>query len=232
MKRVILVLAGVALLFALAGCLSMDSGSAPFPTPEVIEAVSIKTAETETDPAETFEVPPALRDRLPRSSEAVEITTIGGFTILDPIEVPTLELSDGATEAYCEGEGANMRLTLPEGWDYELVSEAREAGEDWDAYENFGIRFWPTDRAGSITLWYYPRGFGVCGTGLTSQKVVFSNGLTANRGRWGGNWDYISFQDTPGSGSYVAKNSGLDSNGLNTAMEILGTAVLGEGISE
>lgn len=232
MKRVILVLAGAVLLFAMAGCLSMDSASAPSPTPEVIEAVYTKTAETETDPAETFEPPPALRDRFLRGSEATQITTIGGFTWMDPIEVPALELSGETTEVYCEREGANMGLTLPEGWDYELVSEVREVGEPETSTEDFGIRFWPTDGVGSMTLWYYPRGFGVCGTGLTAQKVAFANGLNAERGRWGGNWEYVSFRDTPGSGSYVARNSGLDSNGLNTAMEILGTAVLGEGISE
>lgn len=119
---------------------------------------------------------------------------------------------------------ANISLTIPDGWEYET--------EDGERNTDFCIAFWPSGRSeGKIRVWYYDS-FGVCGTGLDQERIMFGN-YEAWKGTYDNHkvWSYISLLGTPGR--YVIENEGAgqwwDEYG-GEAMQILNTLVVGDGI--
>lgn len=87
-------------------------------------------------------------------------------------------------------EDAGVSLLIPEGWDWAVEEHSEES-------YTFGIRFWPAEEPeGSINLYYFTHGFGVCGTGLKSEPITFESGLTGSKGTYDRHrvWDFISFE--------------------------------------
>lgn len=65
----------------------------------------------------------------------------------------------------------DMALDLPEGWSWEQVSDN---GTD----KTEGIRFYKTDDPTvSYTLLCWTGGYGICGTGVTSEEITLANGM-------------------------------------------------------
>lgn len=124
----------------------------------------------------------------------------------------------------------DMALQLPEGWSWETVSDN---GSD----KTEGIRFYKTaDTAVSYTLLCWTGGYGICGTGVTSEELTLANGMKV--------WQHteqdtekgtmvmadIFFEDVPGS--YVASPSDTMTTEVWNAnrdelLNILGTVQLG-----
>ena len=124
----------------------------------------------------------------------------------------------------------DMALELPEGWSWETVSDN---GSD----KTEGIRFYKTaDTAVSYTLLCWTGGYGICGTGVTSEELTLANGMKV--------WQHteentekgtmvmadIFFEDAPGS--YVASPSDTMTTEVWNAnrdelLSILGTVQLG-----
>ena len=124
----------------------------------------------------------------------------------------------------------DMALELPEGWSWETVSDN---GTD----KTEGIRFYKTDDPTvSYTLLCWTGGYGICGTGVTTEEITLANGMKV--------WQYteedtekgtmvmadISFADTPGS--YVVSPSDTMTTEVWNAnrdelLSILGTAQIG-----
>ena len=124
----------------------------------------------------------------------------------------------------------DMALQLPEGWSWETVSDN---GSD----KTEGIRFYKTaDTAVSYTLVCWTGGYGICGTGVTSEELTLANGMKV--------WQHteedtekgtmvmadIFFEDAPGS--YVASPSDTMTTEVWNAnrdelLNILGTVQLG-----
>jgi len=119
---------------------------------------------------------------------------------------------------------ASVQVTLPgEGWNWE---EIPDAGGD----EPFGIRFWPEeDKNAAVDLCCYPAMLGVCGTGLTIQKLILDNGETASVFIYDDTpWFLISFDKTAGW-YYAMKNSNAGDAYDEELLEILRSVVLGQG---
>jgi len=117
---------------------------------------------------------------------------------------------------------ANIRLTVPHGWKYEIT----EQGEDND----FGISFWPESKTEGKVSVYHQTHFGVCGTGLTVKDITLGR-YEASQGSYGSSWDYIILGNTPGT--YVVMNEGANQwwgEYGQQAMEILDTLTVGDGI--
>lgn len=124
----------------------------------------------------------------------------------------------------------DMALQLPEGWSWETVSDN---GSD----KTEGIRFYKTaDTAVSYTMLCWTGGYGICGTGVTSEELTLANGMKV--------WQHteedtekgtmvmadIFFEDAPGS--YVASPSDTMTTEVWNAnrdelLNILGTVQLG-----
>ena len=124
----------------------------------------------------------------------------------------------------------DMKLDLPEGWSWEQVSDN---GTD----KTEGIRFYKTDDPTvSYTLLCWTGGYGICGTGVTSEEITLANGMKV--------WQHteentekgtmvmadIFFEDVPGS--YVASPSDTMTTEVWNAnrdalLSILGTAQIG-----
>ena len=124
----------------------------------------------------------------------------------------------------------DMALQLPEGWSWEQVSDN---GTD----KTEGIRFYKTDDPTvSYTLLCWTGGYGICGTGVTSEEITLANGMKV--------WQHteentekgtmvmadIFFEDVPGS--YVASPSETMTTEVWNAnrdalLSILGTAQIG-----
>ena len=124
----------------------------------------------------------------------------------------------------------DMKLDLPEGWSWEQVSDN---GTD----KTEGIRFYKTDDPTvSYTLLCWTGGYGICGTGVTSEEITLANGMKV--------WQHteentekgtmvmadIFFEDVPGS--YVASPSETMTTEVWNAnrdalLSILGTAQIG-----
>ena len=143
---------------------------------------------------------------------------------------PTPDPKPAVTTAEFTHGYVDMALQLPEGWSWETVSDN---GSD----KTEGIRFYKTaDTAVSYTLLCWTGGYGICGTGVTSEELTLANGMKV--------WQHteedtekgtmvmadIFFEDAPGS--YVASPSDTMTTEVWNAnrdelLNILGTVQLG-----
>lgn len=134
----------------------------------------------------------------------------------------------GQLAEYTAGH-VDMALTIPDGWAWETVEEDGQAG----------LRFRKTDDgAVSFRLTCWPEGYGICGTGVTTEELALSGGqrVWQHTEAAGDNvWVNIAFQDTPGSYVCMPDPSGVMDSAAwdacrDTVLAILGTAQLGRGI--
>ena len=146
----------------------------------------------------------------------------------DPTPAP--DPQPAATTAEFTHGYVDMALDLPEGWSWEQVSDP---GSD----KTEGIRFYKTDDPTvSYTLLCWTGGYGICGTGVTSEEITLANGMKV----WQNTEEDtqqgimvmadISFEDVPGS--YVAAPSDTMTTEVWNAnrdelLSILGTAQIG-----
>jgi len=112
-----------------------------------------------------------------------------------------------------------LSINIPEGWEYEIKEYS-------DEYSGFGINFWPEgENEGKLSFQYYDV-WGVCGTGLKSEKIEIG-GYEASKGNYdGGIWEFISFRKEPGW--CVIQHSGTNTytwlkKRMDEAMEIIDT---------
>ena len=112
-----------------------------------------------------------------------------------------------------------LSINIPEGWEHDI----REYS---DEYSGFGINFWPEgENEGKVSFLYYDV-WGVCGTGLKSEKIEIA-GYEASQGNYdGGIWEFISFRKEPGW--CVIQHSGTNTytwlkKRMDEAMEIIDT---------
>ncbi len=97
---------------------------------------------------------------------------------------------------------ANMRLTIPDGWEYEITEYSQETG-------TFGIVFRPEgERVGSLSLMYFDA-WALIGTGF-EEKMDFIGEREVGIGTYSGQvyWNYIRFRYMPGD--YIFYNTGAD----------------------
>ena len=147
-----------------------------------------------------------------------------------PDPTPAPEPKPAVTTAEFTHGYVDMALQLQEGWSWETVSDN---GSD----KTEGIRFYKTaDTAVSYTLLCWTGGYGICGTGVTSEELTLANGMKV--------WQHteqdtekgtmvmadIFFEDAPGS--YVASPSDTMTTEVWNAnrdelLSILGTVQLG-----
>lgn len=134
----------------------------------------------------------------------------------------------GQLAEYTAGH-VDMALTIPDGWAWETVEEDGQAG----------LRFRKTDDgtvAFRLTCW--TEGYGICGTGVTTEELALSGGQRVwqhTEGRQGTVWVNIAFQGVPGSYVCMPDDDGvMDSAAWDACRDevlaILGTAQIGRGI--
>lgn len=129
------------------------------------------------------------------------VTSLSGCSARTPDNDPTgsIDAPDptpaitGETAAYTS-DYVDMALTIPEGWQWESVQDKAERTE--------GIRFWKTgDKALDFALLCWRSGYGLCGTGLTSEEVTLSNGQKVwqhTKESDDGLWLNLYFENVPG----------------------------------
>ena len=120
-----------------------------------------------------------------------------------------------------EKDGKMLSLIIPDGWEY-ATYETLEHKELSDLAYTFFIEFWPEGETQGSLLFAYDENFGVCGTGLTSEEVIFG-GHIGSMGTYDNDsmFSFIVFDQ-----DYVILNLGADNwwNEYGTeAMEILDT---------
>lgn len=134
----------------------------------------------------------------------------------------------GQLAEYTAGH-VDMALTIPDGWAWETVEEDGQAG----------LRFRKTDDgAVSFRLTCWLDGYGICGTGVTTEELALSGGQMVwqyTEGGQGTVWVNIAFQGVPGSYVCMPDDDGvMDSAAWDACRDevlaILGTAQLGRGI--
>lgn len=95
----------------------------------------------------------------------------------EPDENPepvAMELEFEESTVVYQTDAGTMMLTLPGGWESEMVPEPEE-----EITECFGITFWPQEEpAMKVTANYYLSRTGICGTGVTAREITFENGLS------------------------------------------------------
>ena len=106
----------------------------------------------------------------------------------------------------------NQRLTLsvPSTWKFEMVENG---GETPTAYKaNYGIKIYKEDLGKDKYAGVYSltEKFGVCGTGLVTEKLITENGEEASVGYFDGgkDWNYVVFKDE--NVTLIAFNNGLE----------------------
>lgn len=132
------------------------------------------------------------------------------------------------TETVKHSEGyANISLKIPEGWEYELNTEKEHR-------RFFSILYRPEGKTGGVRVCFEESSDGVCGTGLTIEKVNVGQYM-ATMGTYDDNkiWSYIAINDVPGR--YVIYCEGADDWWKEygaKAMEILDSLQVAEGCLE
>lgn len=131
-------------------------------------------------------------------------------------------------------EYANISLKLLEGWEYDTFEGDKEsAPEGEDPY--FGIEIWPCGHSdGKIAVEFCPY-FGVCGTGLKTEKTVIGD-YEGTMGIYDNSeiWSFIILNGEP-QRDYVILNDGTEewwSDYEDEAMAILDTLLVGTDIAD
>lgn len=108
---------------------------------------------------------------------------------ISPIETSEPEIS--FTDVVQGGPYGRMSLSLPEDWEYEACPV--DSGKI--SYGMYGIQFYPGNVDEGFIELVYLDFFGVCGTGLETEKADIA-GKTVSIGTYDGHeyWDFISFQ--------------------------------------
>lgn len=128
------------------------------------------------------------------------------------------------TLAEYENGFISMRLTLPEGWDWQ--EDPAEDGTE-------GILFWDGEKPDQrFRLSAWPDGFGMCGTGVDFSEVTLASGAKLTEAREGDRWIVLIFDGVPGS--YTVRPQGgtlnstvWDAKWREQILTILDTAELG-----
>lgn len=163
------------------------------------------------------------------------MVTLSGCTVKPSGSDPTGNIDapdpipavNGETASYTSGY-VDMALTIPEGWQWESVQDKSMNTE--------GIRFWKTgDKALDFQLLCWRSGYGICGTGVTTEELTLSGGQQVwqyTEETYGSVWVDIAFVGTPGN--YVcmpAANGTMDKAAWDSCRDevlaILGTAQFG-----
>ena len=139
--------------------------------------------------------------------------------ILDGVDPHTQSTIASHSRGY-----ANIRLTVPKGWEYTT--------EDVEGSNDFSIVLWHKNSVEDKIRISYQTAFGVCGTGLEEKDITIGS-YQAWQGTYDNhkNWDYIALKDTPGS--YVIFNEADDDwwkEHKDETMQILNTLVVAENI--
>ena len=126
------------------------------------------------------------------------------------------------TAQWQEGN-ASIIFSLPEDWSWGTIEEKA------DELPDGGIRFFPKEDPEADTVLRFTNGFGVCGTGLKTERITLAGGNQVTSYAWdGGKPSLYRFSDAPGD--YLAELSLDDEQRkqyLDTVMQILGAAQLG-----
>ena len=157
-------------------------------------------------------------------SPAATLPLEGGEPVVSPAPEP-MEIT-GQLAEYTEGH-VDMALTIPDGWTWETVEEDGQSGLRFRKTDDDAVCF-------RLTCWL--DGYGICGTGVTSEEITLANGMKV--------WQHteedtekgtmvmadIFFEDVPGS--YVASPSETMTTEVWNAnrdalLSILGTAQIG-----
>ena len=161
------------------------------------------------------------------------VSTLSGCTVKPQPSDPTGNVTTpdpqpaltGETASYTSGY-VDMALTIPEGWQWESVQDKSMNTE--------GIRFRKTDdKAVSFELLCWRGGYGICGTGVTSEELTLSGGQMVwqhTEENNGNLWLNLSFEKTPGD--YVCAPVGTLTKETwdscrDEVLAILGTAQFG-----
>lgn len=128
------------------------------------------------------------------------------------------------TLAEYENGYISMKLTLPEGWDWQ--TDPAEDGTE-------GILFWDGEKPDQrFRLSAWPDGFGMCGTGVDFSEVTLASGAKLTEAREGDRWIVLIFDGVPGS--YTVRPQGgtlnstvWDAKWREQILTILDTAELG-----
>lgn len=128
------------------------------------------------------------------------------------------------TLAEYENGYISMKLTLPEGWDWQ--EDPAEDGTE-------GILFWDGEKPDQrFRLSAWPNVFAMCGTGVDFSDVTLASGAQLTEAREGDRWIVLIFDGVPGS--YTVRPQGgtlnstvWDAKWREEVLTILDTAELG-----
>lgn len=156
-------------------------------------------------------------------SDQICIVKKGNFYQLYGVEKETEWESLDVILAEYYTSSASIQLQLPSDWEYEIKNSG----------QRYGIRFWPKEEMDfKLDLLYWETQIGMCGTGVTIEEVIFSNGMKATQYTEkieGILWFTMIYQDLPGT--YVVSGQvpeELWEKYKTVVMEILETAELGK----
>lgn len=119
-------------------------------------------------------------------------------------------------------DDVNMSIDIPSDWEYEIREYSTET-------ESCSIYFWPADRNEGKLEFQYSKFFGVCGTGLSEEKISIGK-YEAYKGTYDDDkvWRFISLITEPGK--YVIWRHGAvawPEEYMDEAMEIINSICVG-----
>ncbi len=116
----------------------------------------------------------------------------------------------------------NMSIDIPSDWEYEIREYSPEM-------ESCSIYFWPADQNEGKLNFQYSKFFGVCGTGLSEEKITVG-AYEANKGTFynAKGWSFISLITEPGAYVILSDGAGVwPEEYMEEAMEIINSIRVG-----
>ena len=95
----------------------------------------------------------------------------------EPVE--NTELSETTEKVEYSHEDIYLSLDIPDGWDYKIKTAVEM--EKYDGMSICAVEFWQEDYPETVFTFSYESFFGICGTGVTTEKFTLESGISGYR---------------------------------------------------
>lgn len=181
-------------LFSLAACADRGAGVAAEPAPSenrteeaYIRIMGTEGAMRDDSPGEFGETPDGVGEQAYSDGEPADNVGEQAYNDGEPADnggEPTDNGKEPAEslvtyETVYEAENVCLEVSLPATWEYRIKTV--EDLEKEDGEEVCAIEFWPEAFPEAVFELGYFRWLGICGTGVTTERMELTSGLTGYR---------------------------------------------------
>ena len=171
MKKIALLFITIGVLLSLSACAGRGTGTSA-ETPEQEKESAAETPEPEKESA--AEIPEQEKE------SAAEIPESGTEPAAETVRTEKDMEEEAESVVIYEHEDIYLSVSLPDTWEcgFKTVEDMEKENEDDRII--CSIDFWPKANPEAVFSLEYCQQFGICGTGVTEERLELSSGLAGN----------------------------------------------------